>query len=127
MAPWVVTGVPVAGAVVTGSLALVSSSALKTDLATVPGNADQISSDHSKTFAIALTTDVLIGAAVAAGVVSVVLTATATRGRTGRGQGQRPAVAPLPAHPATHRAGLAGLPSVRLGAGPQSVVLSGTF
>src|SRR5262249_22982971 len=62
--PWVVTGVLAAGAIVTGPLALVSWNTLKSDRAVYPGaNKDQISSDHTKTVALAATTDVLIGAA----------------------------------------------------------------
>ena len=76
-APWVITGVLTAGAVVTGALALGASGTLKTDLTT--GGIDQgtLNSDHSKTFALALTTDILIGAAIVAGGISIYFTATA--------------------------------------------------
>jgi Tetratricopeptide repeat len=136
VAPWVVTGVLVAGAVVTGVIALGASSAVKADLAAVPGNASQIASDHSKTFALALTTDILIGAAVASGIASIVVTVSANKRKSsadaapaavraaGETPGPRVSFHTLLTSPRPEQS---TSPSVRLGAGPQSVVLSGTF
>jgi len=132
-APWVITGALVAGAVVTGAIALSASSALKADLAVFPGaNAGQITSDHSKTVTTALVTDILIGAAVVSGVVSIVLTASANRRRP------TDAAPPAAAQSGAPRVSLHSVlsparseqgasPTVRLGAGPQGVLLSGTF
>jgi hypothetical protein len=75
--PWVVTGVLAAAAIGTGAGALVSWSSTKDALKTVPGDSNAISSDHTRTFALGLTTDILVGAAVVSGVVSIYLTVTA--------------------------------------------------
>ncbi len=130
-APWVVTGVLIAGAVITGAVALDASNQLKTDSTVFPNaNPGTISSDHSKTFATALVTDILIGGAIVSGVVSIVLTVQANK----RKATDAPASA---AHSGGPRLSFDSLlsprsardagPSVRLGAGPQSVLLSGTF
>jgi hypothetical protein len=125
-APWIITGVLGVGAIVTGSLALSASSTLKTDLGVYPNaNPDQITSDHSKTFALALTTDILIGAAVVGLGVSIYLTATAGPRRVRSGW-----VTPLrqqcPAGRSQDGIPCRG-PFVRLEPGPQGARLSGTF
>lgn len=76
-APWIVMGVLTAGAVVTGSLALGASSGLQDELAKRPGDKDAISSAKSKTFALALTTDILAGSALVMAGVSIYFTASA--------------------------------------------------
>lgn len=125
-APWVVTGVLVAGAVVTGAVALGASSALKADTAVYPNaNAAQIAGDHNKTFATALVTDILIGGAVVSGIVSVVLTVSANK-RKPADERAAPRVS-IDSLLTPQRAEQGALPTVRLGAGPQSVLLSGTF
>jgi Tetratricopeptide repeat len=141
-APWVVTGVLVASAIVTGSLALVSSSSLKSDLAVYPhADPNLISSDHSKTFGLALTTDVLIGAAVVAGAVSIYFTATAGKRKPADDKSAPPPAAPAAGRDAGPRVSIhspfapghlespaeGSAPFVRLGAGPRSVLLSGSF
>jgi hypothetical protein len=131
-APWVVTGVLTAGAVVTGVLALTSSGDLKNQINMVPADKDAISSAHSKTFALALTTDILIGAAVVAGGISIYFTATAGSKsdkasplpppQASRG----PRVAwssPFARAPAAPGAGR----FLRIEAGPESARLSGSF
>ncbi len=140
-APWVVTGLLAGAAIGTGAAALASSSTLKSDLAVFPNaSSSQIASDHTKTFALALTTDVLIGAAVVAGAISIYFTATAGKRKSGdekaapapaaRLDPRTPAASPrvtlaspLASPPREEGAG----PHVRLGAGPGSVLLSGTF
>jgi hypothetical protein len=131
-APWIVTGVLTAGAVVTGILALSASSDLKNALNTTPGSSDTISSDHSKTFALALTTDILIGAAIVAGGISIYFTAAA---------GSKPDKAsPLPpaqasrgprvawSSPFTRAPAAPGAARfLRIEAGPESARLSGSF
>jgi hypothetical protein len=135
VAPWVVTGVLAAGAVVTGVLALGASSQLKTDLTTGGITQGTLSSDHSKTFALALTTDLLIGAAVVAGGISIYFTAASSAGSD--------KASPLPPSQAS-RAGGPRAPRVswsspfapqpagaarflRIEAGPESARLSGAF
>jgi hypothetical protein len=126
--PWVITGVLAAGAVVTGALALGASSAVNSDRGTLSPNptelATQLSSDHNKTVALAATTDVLIGSAAVAGIVSIYFTATAGR-RKPADEKSAPRASLHSVLSAVHEGGSA--PSLRLQAGPQSVVLSGTF
>jgi hypothetical protein len=132
VAPWVITGVLTAGAVVTGALALGASSQLKTDLGTGGISPGTLSSDHSKTFALALTTDVLIGAAIVVGGISIYFTAASTAkgdkasplppAQASRGGAPRVAwSSPLASQPA----GAARF--LRLEAGPESARLSGAF
>jgi hypothetical protein len=130
-APWVVTGVLVAGAVVTGSLALTSSSALKTQLNTVPGNAGTISSDHSKTFALALTTDILIGAAIVAGGISIYFTA-ASNAKSDKASPLPPAQAKAGPRvawstPFSREPDPGASRFLRIEAGPESARVSGSF
>jgi hypothetical protein len=121
-APWVVTGVLTAGAIVTGALALGASSSLKDKLNVYPNaSPSDISSAHSTTFAFALTTDILIGAAVVAGGISIYFTATAGS-RGDPPAGPRAAwISPFSPPPRPSGA------SVRIEAGPESARLSGTF
>jgi hypothetical protein len=106
--PWVTTGALTAGAVITGILALGASSDLRGKLAAFPANPDDITSARGTTKALALTTDVLIGAAAVMGGVSIYLT-VASRGSSDHAgkQGQSPVV--------------------RLGATPGGVRVLGTF
>jgi hypothetical protein len=127
-APWVITGVLGAGAIITGSLALNASSNLKGALAMVPGNAANISSDHSQTFALALTTDILVGCAIVAAGVSIYFTVSPPASKGGDKAAPPPPTArlswppllsPQPPPPAGA--------FVRFEAGPQSARISGTF
>lgn len=122
-APWVITGVLTVGAIVTGSLSLASSSDLKSKLGTYPNaNPDDITSARNKTFALALTTDILIGSAIVAGGVSIYFTATAgSRGDKAAPPPRVSFASPLSSRPRP------GGSFVRLEAGPQSARLSGTF
>jgi hypothetical protein len=106
--PWVTTGALAAGAAVTGILALGASSDLRGKLEAFPANPDDITSARGTTRALALTTDVLIGAAAVMGGVSIYLTVT------GRGSPDR-----------TEKQGQ--IPVVRLGATPGGVRVLGTF
>jgi hypothetical protein len=112
--PWVITGVLTAGAIGTGAGALVSWGSTKDALKAVPGDSNAITSDHTRTFALGLATDILVGAAVVSGVVSIYLTVTAGR----RAQ-------------ATPRVGWTrppkAAPSLAFEARPGGAVLSGTF
>jgi hypothetical protein len=119
VAPWVVTGVLAAGAVVTGALALVASSDLKTQLGMLPANPDDIKSAHGKAFALALTTDILVGTAAVMTGVSIYFTASAGK------KPDAPAAAPKVAW-----SGLRASPpaqALTLQAGPRSLLLSGSF
>jgi hypothetical protein len=71
---WSVTGALALGAVVTGVLALGASSDLEDELARYPGNADELASAKDSTFALGLTTDILIGTSIAAGAVATYFT-----------------------------------------------------
>jgi hypothetical protein len=106
--PWVATGALAAGAVVTGILALGASSDLRGKLDAFPANPDDITSARGTTKALALTTDVLIGAAAVMGGVSIYLT-VASRGSPDHAEKQGHA------------------PAVRLGVTPGGVRVLGTF
>jgi hypothetical protein len=71
---WTITGVLAAGAVVTGIAALNQSSKLTDQVDKQPTPASDISSTRSKTVTLALVTDVLGGAAIVAGGVSLYFT-----------------------------------------------------
>jgi hypothetical protein len=62
----VVTSILTVGAVVTGALALSASSALKNDRASASATHDQLTSDATKTTALAVATDVMTGGAIIA-------------------------------------------------------------
>jgi hypothetical protein len=98
---WIGTGVLTAGTVVTGILALSSSSKLKDDRNAFPANASNIKSDHDNSQTMAVVTDILGGAAIVLGGVSLYFTL----------------VKPSPSAPA----------QVGLAAGPNKLVLQGTF
>jgi hypothetical protein len=68
-----VTGALAVGAGVTGALTLGAQSDYDRAVAQVPGNADDVSRARSRTRTLALTTDVLAGAAIAGAVTTVVL------------------------------------------------------
>jgi hypothetical protein len=107
VAGWVVTGVLTAGAAVVGALALVSSNNLKNQK-TQPSTHDDLVAAKTKTVALAGTTDGLIGAAVIAGAVSIYLTV----------RSPQPATSPTSAREPG---------SIKVGIGPGSILLAGTF
>ncbi|MGK3967249.1 hypothetical protein WMF38_24130 [Sorangium sp. So ce118] len=72
--PWITTGALVAGAAVTGVLALGASSDLGAALGAFPGDARAIERERTRTATLALTADLLAGAAVLVGGVSLYLT-----------------------------------------------------
>lgn len=119
VAPWVVTGVLAAGAVVTGVMAVGASSSLKDELAKMPGDAGAISSAHGKAFALGVTTDVLAGAAIVMAGVSIYFTAAAQPSK----KAEKPAAALRVLGPAE----VAPAGSLRLTAGPRSLLLQGSF
>jgi hypothetical protein len=127
-----VTGVLTAGAIVTGALALTSSSALKNDLSTIQTTNSNISSDHSKTFALALTTDILIGAAIVAGGISIYFTAAAGS-KADKASPLPPAQASGPKAKVAWTSPFSRGPApgasryLRIEAGPESARLSGSF
>lgn len=121
--PWTITGLLAVGAGITGGLALSASSDLKSKLAVYPNaSSSDISSAHSKTFALAATTDALIATAVVMAGVSIYLTATSgSRPEAPRTGSVSPRVAwgPLAPPPAGR--------FLRVEAGPQSARLTGSF
>lgn len=74
VAGWALTGGFTVGAVIVGVLALGASSDLEATRATGGSTREQLDDAHSKTVTLALVTDILAGAAVVAGGVSVYLT-----------------------------------------------------
>lgn len=74
VAGWALTGGFTAGAVIVGVLALGASSDLETTRATAGSTREQLDDAHSKTVTLALVTDILAGAAIVAGGVSIFLT-----------------------------------------------------
>ncbi|WP_438026851.1 PEGA domain-containing protein [Sorangium sp. So ce233] len=106
--PWIATGTLAAGAAVTGIIALGASADLQAALDAFPGDARAIDRERKRTATLALTADLLAGAAVVAGGVSLVLTVVG--GGPERGDGAR-----------------APSPSVRLVCTPSSLQLVGSF
>ncbi|WP_437577888.1 hypothetical protein [Sorangium sp. So ce887] len=105
--PWIATGALAAGAAVTGVLALGASRALGAELADFPGDAQAIERARTRTATLAVTTDLLAGAAVLVGGVALYLTVAGGAERSGG------------AH--------ASLPSIRAVVAPSSFRLLGTF
>lgn len=105
--PWIATGALAAGAAVTGVLALGASSAYGAELGDYPGDARAIERERTRTRTLALTADLLTGAAVLVGGVALYLTVA--------GRAERPGGA--------H----ASLPSIRAVVAPSSFRLLGTF
>ncbi len=97
---WAATGALVVGAAVTGIAALDQSSKVTSEINQEPATLDQISAAHDRTVALALTSDILSGAAIVAGAVSLYFTLRQPR---------------------------APAPSARLTLGPGGAGLAGTF
>jgi hypothetical protein len=115
IAGWVVTGGLAAGAIVTGSLALVASSDLKTLRTSEAPTRDDLASARSKTQSLALAADILTGCAVVAGGVSLYFTFAG-----GSSSDAKPS--------APKAAGAFSRPTVSVvGVTPGGVTLSGTF
>lgn len=74
VAGWAVTGGLTVGAVIVGVLALGASSDLETTRGTAGSTREQLDDAQSKTVTLALVTDILAGAAIVAGGVSIFLT-----------------------------------------------------
>jgi hypothetical protein len=108
--PWVITGGLAVGAGVVGALALSSSSDLETKLDTFGSTRGDIDAARSKTTTLALTTDILLGLTGAMAVTSLVLTLTSSGGQSGADAKEKAAKLP-----------------VRLGVGPGSASISGSF
>ncbi len=107
--PWVlwgVTGGIAVGAVATGIVALVFSSDAKSKLDTYGATKSDIDGAQTRALAMGITTDILIGCTAVAAGVALVLTLTAK---------SEPVDQAAPA------------PTAKLGFGPGSVMLSGTF
>ncbi|MFT3771378.1 MAG: tetratricopeptide repeat protein [Minicystis sp.] len=120
VAPWVVTGVLTAGAVVTGVLALGASNGLKDELSNMPGDAGKISSAHSKAFALGVTTDVLAGAAIVMAGVSIYFTVAAQSPK----KTEKPAAS---VHLFDPRRPPPSSAALQIVAGPRSLSISGSF
>lgn len=106
--PWLATGALAAGAAVTGVLAVGASADLEGELGAFPGDARAIDRARSRTATLALTSDLLTGAAVVVGGVSLYLTVAG--GGTERDGRRR-----------------ASSPSIRLSFAPASFRLVGSF
>ncbi|XXY45370.1 hypothetical protein WME91_35730 [Sorangium sp. So ce269] len=106
--PWIATGALAAGAAVSGVLALGASADLEHELDAIPGDARAIKRERSRTAALALTSDLLTGAAVLMGGVSLYLTVAG--GGSERDGGKS-----------------ASSPSIRLAFAPASLRLMGSF
>lgn len=106
---WTVTGLCAIGAGVTGGLALGASSDLETKLQTFGTTRDDLDSAGSKTQTLALVSDVLLAATAVSAGVSVYLTV-----RAASAGGAAPAAGAI-------------APAVRVGVGPGSVSIAGTF
>lgn len=100
-----VTGALAAGAVVTGIVALGAKSDYDSELGAFPGSANDVDSARSKTKTFALATDILGGAAIASGIVTIVLASSGSS----------------PSEPA------ATTSKVQVSLGPSSVALQGSF
>ncbi|WP_437781329.1 PEGA domain-containing protein [Sorangium sp. So ce1097] len=106
--PWIATGALAAGAAVTGLLALGASADLEGELGAFPGDARAMDRARSRTATLALTSDLLTGAAVVVGGVSLYLTVV---GGGSERDGRR----------------RASSPSIRLSFAPASFRLAGSF
>ncbi|WP_441289185.1 PEGA domain-containing protein [Sorangium sp. KYC3313] len=106
--PWLATGALAAGAAATGVLALGASGDLDAELDRYPGDARAVERARARSEALALTTDLLAGAAVLAGGISIYLTVAGAGPE--RGDGER-----------------ASSPPVRLTIAPASLELAGSF
>ncbi|WP_437756566.1 hypothetical protein [Sorangium sp. So ce1389] len=106
--PWIATGALAAGAAVSGVLALGASADLEDELEAIPGDAQAIKRERSRTATLALTSDLLTGAAVLVGGISLYLTLAG--GGSERDDGKR-----------------ASSPSIRLAFAPASLQLVGSF
>jgi hypothetical protein len=104
----VVTSVLTVGAVVTGVLSLSAKSALQDEVKSPTATRDSLDSAHSKLTGLALATDILAGSAIVAGGVTLIVGLT---GGPAKKDEQKPA----------------SLPKVRVGVGPGSVSLLGSF
>ncbi|WP_437968302.1 hypothetical protein WMF04_02940 [Sorangium sp. So ce260] len=97
--PWIATGALAAGAAVTGVLALGASGALDAELGAFPGDARSIERERTRTATLALTADLLAGAAVLVGGVALYLTVAGGAERPGGAHASSPsiraAIAPL--------------------------------
>ena len=114
------TGGLTVGAVITGVLALGASSDLKTERESAAATAESLASAKSKVQTFALVTDILAGGAIVAGGVTLYFTLA------GGSSGEKPKPAAAPGArnkpPSPFMA-----PQVRVGVGPGSVSLYGTF
>ncbi|HTN87300.1 MAG TPA: tetratricopeptide repeat protein [Sorangium sp.] len=107
--PWIATGALAAGAAVTGVLALGASSDLGAALGAFPGDARAIERERTRTATLALTADLLAGAAVLVGGVSLYLTVAGGGGAERAGAARRSS------------------PSIRAAIAPSSLRLLCTF
>ncbi|MEO5726593.1 MAG: PEGA domain-containing protein [Byssovorax sp.] len=115
IAGWVVTGGLAAGAIVTGSLALVASTDLKTQRTSGTATRDDLAGARTRMQSLALATDILAGCAVVAGGVSLYFTFAG-----GSSSDAKPG--------APKAAGAFSRPTVNMvGVTPGGVTLSGTF
>lgn len=105
----VVTSVLAAGAVTTGVLALLAKGSLQDEVASPTATRDSIDGAKSKATALGLTTDILVGSAVIAAGVTLYV------GLSGPSKKDN-----APAQPAA-------LPKVRVGVGPGSIAVFGSF
>ena len=115
---WAVTGGLAVGAGVCGTIALINSNDLKTRLVTPQASRAPLEADAKNAKTFALVTDILTGAAVVAGGVSLVFTVLATSDAKSQNK---------PAEPKAARRELRAVSDVRLGVGPAGVSLGGAF
>ncbi|WP_437906762.1 PEGA domain-containing protein [Sorangium sp. So ce327] len=106
--PWLATGALAVGAAATGLLALGASGDLDAELDRYPGDARAVERARARSEALALTTDLLAGAAVLAGGISIYLTVAGAGPE--RADGER-----------------ASSPPVRLTIAPASLEIAGSF
>lgn len=111
----VVSGVLVVGAAVTGVMALSAKSALQDEVKSPTATRDSLDSAKGKATGLALATDLLVGSAIVSAGVTLIV------GLTGSPAKKEPAPA---AQPAVQPAGISNL---RVGVGPGSLLLSGSF
>jgi hypothetical protein len=120
-AGWAVTGGLTVGAVVTGVLALGASSDLKTERESAAATAESLSTAKSKVQTFALVTDILAGGAIVAGGVTLYFTLAG-------GSSEKPKPTPAPGAAALHKSPSPFFaPQVKVGVGPGSMSLHGTF